>query len=348
MTVALSLGTQACDSGDIEPEANKPTFRQATASDFAFRMVEMARAARVTYDNDDAARDMYISVPNNTFIHEYQDNLSSNKVRVYEYADEAAGEFSIIVSFRGTSVTSCSDVLADVKGAMLRESTPLNPWVPGATIQGLVGRGFNDRVQRYMNGTSRACSGSACGLGLKLRIAEIMEMDGAKLDLHVVGHSLGGIASQLFSLYATRFMTASGYDTERFRIFNFAFNTPKGADEYFAGEFADNVGRFFFPFNFTMSYDPVSKLRVRNWIAIIDQPNVTDHTDLRGREIGYCPHAKLSQEVRRYDSRNHRITDDVLDRWEVALGADFADGELETVSECMKRGYEPLVLKYHQ
>ncbi|MEM7155095.1 MAG: hypothetical protein AAF799_19770 [Myxococcota bacterium] len=346
------MAATACDTETAGVDEVGSTFRASIlTSDFALRVGDMAMVALRTYATDPTLDVPSISQPVDLGgkRHVHRADLSARKVQVYQYAN--GNEHSIIIGFRGTAETSWRDWNANASGMTSRIQAS-NPWIeqhPGADalIPGQVGKGFHQRVSDYMWGEADGC-GDGCGMRLRTVIADILDDPNARLDVHVTGHSLGGISSQLFSMYAYRYLTFRGYDRSRFRVFNFAFNSPKTGDCVFVGEFADNVGAAFIPFNFTRDKDPVSTWApFIHWLGFIDQPNDLDPF-LRGRPIGYCPHAQLPAKTPSISVDNHAIDEDVIREWEGAMGADFGPSILEDVSVCMKAAYQPVTVSATQ
>ena len=339
---ALCLTTTACDT-EVEVETDtyeEPVFRAAEATQrFANRVSDMARAAEFAYYNGDAAhQELSIRLPGGgTAVHRLRPDLSSNKTQVYEWSDGVHGpQFSLVVAFRGTVPTSLEDLRHDLDGMTKTETNPVNPWIHGGTVVGKVGGGFQERVVAYMN--------SDGGQALRNRLDQIMNINGTTLDLHVVGHSLGGIASQLFSVQASRYMESRGYEREvRYRVFNFAFNAPKGVDEAYAHQFAQDVlSKRFFAFDMTRGNDPVSEWTFSiPWLS--PESGLADPRDPHDErpDAGYCPRAQLPAAVPCANINNHALDDATVTAW-----GELGDlGWDEGVAECMRQGYEPLVLR---
>ena len=362
--LALTMGTAACDTEEAKVEGDATTFRAGSTPNFALRVGDMARAADAAYyDGDADHQELAIRGPGgSTMVHRHRWDLSAKKIQVYEYVSDDGKNYSLIVSFRGTRPTSWDDIRADLTGLVSKAVNPANPWRPGTTIQGEVGKGFNRRVVEYMEGVNASasegrvlhttdhleypgCTGVSGGEALRCYVEHVMNLDGTKIDVHVVGHSLGGIASQLFSIYLGRFMRAQAYDASRYRVFNFAFNSPKGGDCVFVNEFATNVNDgVFVPFNFTMEHDPVSTWNLTvKWLGLIDQPNDTEPF-MRGHPVGYCPHAQLPPVVPQDSIQNHALDDQIIGSWETLLGTNSVP-LLHDVATCMKAAYEPLTLE---
>lgn len=309
---------------------------------FTRRVADMARAAEVAYYNgDEEHRTLKVRSPGGvTLDHEHRWDLSGKKVQVYEYV--AGTDYSIIVAFRGTDPTSRDDLEKDFHGLTQESINPTNPWNEDTAVPGSVGRGFHERAAEYMGN-----DGDNLGLALRDHIDHIMNLPEARLDIHVTGHSLGGIASQLFSLYAARYMASRSHDPARYRIFDFAFNPPKGVDEVFATEIAENVaGGRLVSFSFTVELDPVSEWNFTiPWLAAIDVPPNDLGQVFRGYAIGYCPHGQLPR--RTLDPKasldNHLLDEKAIMMWEEVFGASYCHRD---AAACMKDGYDPLVLEY--
>ncbi|MEM7157150.1 MAG: hypothetical protein AAF799_30135 [Myxococcota bacterium] len=335
----LCLSATACDmEGEFAVEEETSFRAAATTQRFADRVGDMARAAEFAYYNGDQAhQELTIRRPGGgTAVHRHRANLSSDNTQVYEWSDGVHGpRFSVVVAFRGTVPTSLNDLRHDLDGMTRYTTDPLNPWVHDTTVVGKVGQGFQQRVVDYME--------SEGGQALRNRLDQIMNINGTTLDIHVVGHSLGGIASQLFSVQAARYMESRGYEREeRYKVFNFAFNAPKGVDEAYAHQFAQDVlSKRFLGFNLTRGNDPVSEWTFTiPWVS--PESGLADPRDPHDErpDAGYCPGAQLPAAVPCANINNHALDDATVSAW-----GELGDGGWdEGVAECMSRDYAPLVL----
>nr|MCH9685396.1 lipase family protein [Deltaproteobacteria bacterium] len=273
-----------------------------------------------------------VTMPGGTaVIHARVAEYSTDVVQVFQ-AEHNDG-VSLIVSFRGTQFdltkpgTAIGDLLQDARGATINNATPTNPWTGETMDKGKVGAGFYARANNYMS--------SAKGHALRDRL---LELEGQSLDIHVVGHSLGAIASQLFSFFCAQYLEQQQFDQDTFRLFNFAFNTPRGVNETFHGEFIALANRgWFTPMNLTVNRDPVSE-----WTLDFSRSNIWSPNDISKKIRNYCPHgAQLPRTDRCGSLDNHWMDEDRIDRWRNPSEANWPTG----IAYCMREGYAPLVLR---
>lgn len=325
----------------------------ASAGDFSSqkfvdRIGDMARAAKASYGNGSVGNINIKSIQGDDISHSNVDAWSSDVVQVYKHVF-GDGSVSFVVSFRGTQASvstplvATGDLLRDLQGATVRKR-PENPWLAEqepANTDTFVGRGFHRRVTYYMENE---------GTGLRDRLLALKgEVEGTtkQVEVHVTGHSLGAISSQIFSFYLSQFMRENEFPADKFKINNFGFNTPRGAGPEFANAFQAEVRRphdtqdplpHLTAYNLTVERDPVSEWTLAWLHGAIYRPNSVDTDD-----YGYCPHAQVeSVDTGIWPSQklnNHWLDDDALFKWG-ALGQ--YESRNPALPQCMADGYHSM------
>ncbi len=261
LALAAALLAGGCDEQALEQQQDEAA-QSFRAPGFAARVAEMARAAKQAYDltrvdvlENDPPTSLDVNGVDHHIAGSFTDVGSNRRVVVYEH--QTCQTASIVVSFRGTDITDCSDLTCDARGA-LSARRPSNPW--GGSSYGqdaLVGRGFDERVHAYMT--------SDKGRQLKEYLDRIK--DKAQVNVHVVGHSLGGVSSAIFSEYLADYVKQQDFDKSKWRQYNFAFNSPRGMNEGFRDNNFYKLAKegWFTPFGFNVSNDLVSEANCNAW-----------------------------------------------------------------------------------
>ncbi|MEX1367710.1 MAG: hypothetical protein AB1Z98_31570 [Nannocystaceae bacterium] len=255
-TALLAGGCDLAEGDGLEPEVEEYSFRGASSWVQSFR--DMATAAMSSYDSDGHGGQPRDSIEINGVEHTRATSLTNNedgvRVSVFEY--QTCQTASIVVSFRGTQVPNFCDLADDAAGATTPMDNPTNPWDPSIVTSGEVGQGFYNRVERYMK--------SPKGQALKDYVDKL-QTNGQKVNFHVVGHSLGGVSSALFSQFLAQY-TKKTWDSaqkDKLKHYNFAFNSPLGMDDSFRNNSAQGFyglanQKWFTPFGFNVDGDLVS------------------------------------------------------------------------------------------
>ncbi len=351
--VSLCLLLTACGEQAEADGYDGAVFRGETSTDFARRVSDMAWVADVAYEDGTGQQSPILHLvkdDGSTIEHVHRAGLSTDAIQVWE-GDDFDGPTSIIVAFRGTQaspfkpikpICGIGDIFRDIEGSLIQEGDLHNPWASELGVEGHVGRGFNTRVRNYMESNQ--------GQGLLLRLDELIH-EGETFEIHIVGHSLGAIASQIFSLYVAQYMEHLRPDASQYKIFNFAYNAPRAVDLRYSESYIRAIqdDPAFYGFNFTVKGDPVSTLGLSWWEGSINAPNSLStkfsfeyQGEQRTADIGYCAHGQLDSVG--WNMFNHDLNDKVYSWW--ANPGSFAGEDTwpQDVAECMAGGYSPSVL----
>ncbi|MEX1362943.1 MAG: hypothetical protein AB1Z98_07445 [Nannocystaceae bacterium] len=326
--LVVLLAAPTATAGNVSPEK------------FAARAGDMAKAAAAAYKDGEVGSVALTKTgegQSGTIQHDLFADWSTDVVQAFKAtADENIDPsviFSLVVSFRGTQakptapVVATGDLLRDLQGAVIRVR-PSNPWIADQPSGVNIGQGFNRRVVNYMN--------SGQGEKLKTRLARLpdeVKPDNSKVvEIHITGHSLGAISSQIFAFYLTQYIRTLNLPADRVRINNFAFNTPRGVGENFANLFAAEIDAdsLLTAYTFTIAGDPVSDWTL-SWLrgALID-----------AAPAGYCAHAHFpaldpsNNPIKKLN--NHWLDDDAIFKFGGVTNYAEIDPNLP---QCMADGY---------
>lgn len=329
--LVVLLATPTATAGNVSP------------GKFAARAGDMAKAAKAAYANGGEGSislsqtgESQTGTTSHSRVANWSSSGSSTEHSTVQAYKAVTGDtsVSIIIAFKGTQasvstpVVATGDLLRDLQGAVIRVA-PLNPWLGGQSASGNIGQGFNRRVINYMEGP---------GMALKTRLDElkdeVLSNPDKKVEIHVTGHSLGAISSQIFSFYLSQYMRESGFpsDKDQFKINNFAFNTPRGVGAGFADTFKSEIEDYPFltAYTFTITGDPVSDWTL-SWLrgALID-----------AAPAGYCAHARFptvdpsKNPIKKLN--NHWLDDDAIFKFGGVSNYQAIDSNLP---QCMADGY---------
>ncbi|MCH9685866.1 MAG: hypothetical protein K0V04_30815 [Deltaproteobacteria bacterium] len=286
MALAALLIAGGCDLIEpVEMEEEALSFRVSWGQSIR----DMANAAASAYKTEgqgDARDEITVGGITHTRAMTFNNNDDGVRVSVFEY--QTCQTASIVVSFRGTQVPNFCDLRDDAVGAIQVERDPKNPWDSNLSISGdaEVGRGFYNRVANYMN--------SSEGQNLKSYLDGLN--DGTqKVNIHVVGHSLGGVSSAIFSQFLAQYR-AEHFRQEKkedFKQFNFAFNSPLGMNDSFRNDSRGFYGLarngWFTPFGFNVEGDAVSETKfLEDFVTTYDS-----NTEVSTGSATYRPFAQI-------------------------------------------------------
>ncbi|MEX1365836.1 MAG: hypothetical protein AB1Z98_22095 [Nannocystaceae bacterium] len=219
-----------------------------TSDAFIKRTAAFAELANTAYCPD-IAHMKELDIDGKLF--EREDDWSTTEIHAYRRV--AGSTHHLVINFCGTRTNTLSgigDVLLDLQGATIPKKSR-NGWLGGtATNPWGVGGGFEQRVNNYL---------SHEGSGLRDYL-EARNTVGGKTVIHTIGHSLGGVSSQIASYYMAQFLRDKSYQPDKFHIYNFAFNSPQGVGKKFQEAIATeaNSGSYLTPYSFVVERDAVS------------------------------------------------------------------------------------------
>ncbi|MCH9686441.1 MAG: hypothetical protein K0V04_33720 [Deltaproteobacteria bacterium] len=265
----------------------------------------------------------FAEVANWAYCHQTQNEITIGDVKFQRDADWSTdvvdgyravvgSTHHVLINFCGTRTDvgwGIGDVIRDVQGAVV--STPAqNAWLSSSNGKG-VGLGFQKRAFNYMKSQSSNKAG---------RLQEYLDlragMVGGKTVIHTVGHSLGGAASQLVSYYLSEYMGEEGFLPNKFKIYNFAYNSPQSVGAGFQAAFHAEVDRgYLTPYSFLVKRDPIS-----TWATSYMHPIAT------GDQVAeFAPQVDAPAQV-----DNHKLNDEriqqlgTLTAWQASTAANMA------------------------
>ena len=277
VALAAFLLAGGCDLQDPEdgwedPEVEELSFRGTGFGQVLRDMANAAASAYGTPDEGQPIEEIVVGGNVHTRAPTLTNDSSGVRVSVFEY--QTCSNASIVVSFRGTSIPDFDDLKADATGATMATLDPSNPWDSSIVIDdtATVGQGFYQRVKNYMD--------SREGEALR-EYLERLKNGPQEVNIHVVGHSLGGVSSAIFSQFLAQYTKKEGYDRDKFKHYNFAFNSPLGMNGTFRndsdrGFYGLARGGWFRPFGFNVEGDKVSDSNFLCWSKTYDDSTTVD------------------------------------------------------------------------
>lgn len=144
---------------------------------------------------------------------EYQRALSTDVMKIWQSDDPADLVHHVAIGFAGTRFPDPGDILRDLQSLVFTtHESPLDPSTPLETMR--VGAGWEARWQNQ----------AATGIAAFLDEAAVTDRErGYRLQVHIGGHSLGGVTATLAGFDVAGLLAARGI-THRVTVY--AFNSP--------------------------------------------------------------------------------------------------------------------------
>lgn len=244
-------------------------------------------------------------------------------IRGTDLKDETTTSAEVCTAPEGQNDQEASDAWRDVQHAVL--TNPINPWTE-QQYTGKVTLGAQNRAVSILQGEDF------------IKLQDDFLTEDKPLTIFVTGHSLGASSGQLVAFYIAKWLESEGVTDAK--VYNFAFNTPKAANQTFATEFANYIknGSNFRSYNFTRKGDFISKLGTISGLAW-DRPNANtdDIVSTVNVNVGYCINVDfdeiipIRQEISQFCNTNHSLDlmiDSIRDK-----------SQWNSFTTCMKKKY---------